>query len=352
MSGGGGGGGGPITELQNLALLGVGISADVTNPFAAKLNNALWAAKSVAEGGDGNLRYKLSKESAAKTLLFLFQDNYSGRAEIGLTGDDDFHFKVSPDGSGWVEAIRIDRASGRVSFPASGGPREMLAANRTYYVRTDGSDANDGLTNSAGGAFLTLQKAYDVVAAKLDLGGFTVTVQVAPGTYAGGLNVAQPWTGGGAVTLQGDTTTPGNVLIATNGSGAHCVNVSAALPGALTVTGFKLTTAGAGSTASNHVGTGSLLLGTNDYGVATRFHVNVGSAAAIVRMQSAYTISGGAAVHWVANAGGYLVAGAAVTLIGTPNFSAEFAVATRVALIENVGSSFSGSATGKRYDAN
>ena len=228
----------------------------------------------------------------------------------------------------------------------------MLAANRTYYVRTDGSDANDGLTNSAGGAFLTLQKAYDVVAAKLDLGGFTVTVQVGPGTYTGGLNVAQPWTGGGAVTLQGDTTTPGNVVIATNGSGAHCVNVSAALPGALTVTGFKLTTAGAGSDCVNHVGTGSLLLGNNDYGAATRFHVNVGSAAAIVRMQSAYAISGGAAVHWVANAGGYLVAGAAVTLIGTPNFSAEFAVATRVALIENVGSSFSGSATGKRYDAN
>ncbi len=197
-----------------------------------------------------------------------------------------------------------------------------------------------------------MQKAYDVIAAKLDLGGFTVTVQVGPGTYAGGLDVAQPWTGGGAVTFQGDTATPGNVVIATNGSGAHCVNVSAALPGALTVAGFKLTTAGAGSDCVNHVGTGSLLLGTNDYGAATRFHVTVGSAAAIVRMQSAYAISGGAAVHWVANAGGYLTFAAAVTLTGTPAFAAEFALATRVALIELAGGSFTGAATGKRYDVN
>jgi len=41
-----------------------------------------------AEGGDGNLRYKLSKESASKTLSFLLQDNFSGRAEIGLTVTD------------------------------------------------------------------------------------------------------------------------------------------------------------------------------------------------------------------------------------------------------------------------
>ena len=88
-----------VTAIQNLALLGIGTTADSTNVLSAKLNNALFVSKTVAEGGDGSLRYKLSKESVAKTLSFLFQDNYSGRAEIGLTGDDDFHFKVSPDGS-------------------------------------------------------------------------------------------------------------------------------------------------------------------------------------------------------------------------------------------------------------
>ena len=36
---------------------------------------------------------------------------------MGTTGDDDFHFKVSPDGSSWAEAIVIDRTTGAVAFP-------------------------------------------------------------------------------------------------------------------------------------------------------------------------------------------------------------------------------------------
>ena len=117
-----------IDELQNLALLGVGTTADATNPFSAKLNNALWAAKTVAEGGDGNLRYKMSKESAAKTLSLLLQTNFSGRAEIGLTGDDDLHIKVSPDGSTWITAVSIDKSTGtatirgQIAFPATQNP--------------------------------------------------------------------------------------------------------------------------------------------------------------------------------------------------------------------------------------
>src|SRR5207253_10452483 len=97
----------------------VGTTSDSTNPFSAKLSNALWIAKTVAEGGDGNLRYKLSKESAAKTLSLLLQTNFSGRAEIGLTGDDDFHFKVSADGSTWVDALKIAGASGDISAAAA-----------------------------------------------------------------------------------------------------------------------------------------------------------------------------------------------------------------------------------------
>lgn len=107
---------GILPPLQNLALLGVGTEADTDNPFAAKLNKALWTALRASEGGDGDLRYTLNKEGSADVLSLLMQSNWSGRAEIGLVGDDDLTIKVSADGAAWKEALRIDRQSGRVAM--------------------------------------------------------------------------------------------------------------------------------------------------------------------------------------------------------------------------------------------
>jgi hypothetical protein len=106
-----------VTSIQNLARLGVGAAADAANPFSARLNNALWAARTVADGGDGDLRTKMSKESASDALSLLMQTNFSGRAEIGLAGDDNLSVKVSADGSAWKTALVADRTSGAVSMP-------------------------------------------------------------------------------------------------------------------------------------------------------------------------------------------------------------------------------------------
>jgi hypothetical protein len=130
--------------LQNLSLLGIGTTADATNPFSAKLNNALWIGKTVAEGGDGDLRYKLSKESAAKTLSLLMQTNFSGRAEIGLIGDDDFRFKVSPDGSTWYESFVISRSSGKLLLGIDGSaaaPALAWAADPDNGIYRTGANA-------------------------------------------------------------------------------------------------------------------------------------------------------------------------------------------------------------------
>jgi hypothetical protein len=82
--------------------------------------------------------------------------------------------------------------------------RELLTEDRTYYVRTDGSDSNNGLADTSGGAFLTIQKAIDVVKT-LDVGGFAVTVACTGDfTGQGTINIFLP-IGVGEFILQGDT---------------------------------------------------------------------------------------------------------------------------------------------------
>jgi hypothetical protein len=102
------------------------------------------------------------------------------------------------------------------------GVRERLSATRTYYVRTDGSDSNNGLTNASGGAFATIQKAVNTVNA-LDLNGQVVIIQLGAGTYTGGVSIVGPFFGMSdreAVRIIGDETTPSNVVISTTGANA------------------------------------------------------------------------------------------------------------------------------------
>ena len=93
--------------------------------------------------------------------------------------------------------------------------RSVLSGNRTYYVRKDGNDSNNGLTDNSADAFLTIGKAMSV-SSMIDFNGNTVTVQVRPGTYAE--QVVIPAVVGAATyssfVLQGDAGTPSNVVIA------------------------------------------------------------------------------------------------------------------------------------------
>ena len=225
------------TSFGNPLLLGINATADLTNRLAVASDASLFS----HDGADH--RMKINKAAAGDTASQLFQTGLSGRAEFGLTGDDDWHVKVSPDGTTWHEALIADRATGRVTFPNTPG-RETLAANRTYYVRTDGSDSNDGLTNSSGGAFLTIQHAVNVARA-LDLAIYTVTIQVGAGTFAenvsigplvGGANTATPLIilgAGYASTTIGAGS--GNAIVATGAVGVAIGNFSLAASQAVAV---------------------------------------------------------------------------------------------------------------------
>lgn len=235
------------------------------------------------------------------------------------------------------------RADGTWSAPAGGSGRELLTASRTYYVRTDGSDSNDGLANTSGGAFLTIQKAVDV-ACSLDLGIYAVTINVADGTYTGAVTLKK-YVGTGPISIVGNTTTPGNVAISVTSSNCFTANQTPAY----TLSGMKLstTTSGSGVRAQN----GSPITLTHiHFGACAATHIWSESNATI-SITTAYTIDGGSGRHWLAYRGGLIFGPGAVTvtLSGTPAFSTAFADAQLTGGMEVNGITFSGSATGVRY---
>lgn len=128
-----------LRRLADLERMGVGAKADAINPLSVKANGVLFAAKGVSEGGSGDLRFTLNKEGPATTVSQLYQSNWSGRAETGLTGDDDFHVKVSADGVSWKEALVADRATGKVSAP-NGRAHATTGKDIADFVFTPGGD--------------------------------------------------------------------------------------------------------------------------------------------------------------------------------------------------------------------
>jgi hypothetical protein len=127
------GGAAPTT----LPLLGINATADATNKLSVSSSAIL-----LNNIGNG-VQVKLNKNTVADTASLLFQTGFSGRAEMGTVGDDDFHFKVSADGSTFREAIVVQAASGRVTLknapviePAAGDPASPVNGQLWYNSTT------------------------------------------------------------------------------------------------------------------------------------------------------------------------------------------------------------------------
>lgn len=96
--------------------MGINAQADGDNRLTVKSDNVLFTHDDVTPGS-GDMRHKLNKATPAHTASLLFQTDFQGRAEIGTTGSDAFSIKISPDGESWREAMIVEGANGRVSFP-------------------------------------------------------------------------------------------------------------------------------------------------------------------------------------------------------------------------------------------
>ncbi|HEV7253777.1 MAG TPA: DUF2793 domain-containing protein [Mesorhizobium sp.] len=122
-----------LAGVNPTALVGINATADATNRLAVKSQAALFD----HEGADHRL--KINKAAASATASVLFQSGYSGRAEIGLAGDDHWRLKASADGATWREALAADAASGAVRFPG-GVEHAASRAPMSGLIFTPGGD--------------------------------------------------------------------------------------------------------------------------------------------------------------------------------------------------------------------
>ena len=97
---------------QNLNRIGINATADDTNRLTVS------APATLLSGDGAGHHLKVNKAEAADTASVMFQTGWTGHAEMGLTGDNDFSIKISPDGAAWTSALRFDGQSGRASGAA------------------------------------------------------------------------------------------------------------------------------------------------------------------------------------------------------------------------------------------
>lgn len=114
------------SDLQNISGVGINTTSDANNGLAV----ASPAVLLTHGGGSGGHQLKINKATAGDTASLLFQTGWSGRAEMGTTGSDNFAIKVSADGSTFTDALTFDAASGIASGAAVQQSVDDITAGR------------------------------------------------------------------------------------------------------------------------------------------------------------------------------------------------------------------------------
>ena len=104
-------GAGPaIPPVLSVDEVGISATSDATNRLAVASPASLFN-----HAGAGH-QMKLNKASTAQTAAILFQTNFSGRAELGTLGNNNFALKVSGNGTSYTTALEVNATSAGVEL--------------------------------------------------------------------------------------------------------------------------------------------------------------------------------------------------------------------------------------------
>lgn len=120
---------------MSVSELGINATADATNRLVVASEASL-----LTHDGAGH-QLKINKALNTDTASLLFQTGFSGRAEMGTVGSDNFDIKVSVDGSTWNTAISLTGASGVAEFPTGASVGGQDVFHRGNILGTVGESA-------------------------------------------------------------------------------------------------------------------------------------------------------------------------------------------------------------------
>jgi hypothetical protein len=242
----------PLLKFELVDKVGINAVADNTNRLAIKSPASLFDNQ-----GAGH-QIKLNKASATATGSILYQTGYSGRAEVGLTGDDNLKMRVSADGTTWKTALEIDKTSGTIGIGHTPSATEplRLRLNQNNSTQMTIENTNTGAQASSGANLVAANSHYF----RMQLYGsgsmfaFT-TAQFFLGTYAN-------------VPLYLRTNTQDRVVISGDGRvaiGGYAHSAKLYVDGAIRPKGFTVATLPVASTE----GSGAMIFVSDDSGGAT-----------------------------------------------------------------------------------
>jgi len=195
-----------------------------------------------------------------------------------------------------VKAALADTNATAIADINSRGYRATASANVNVYVRVDGNDTNSGLTNTAAGAFLTLQAAVDYLGG-LDLKTFSATVHVGDGTYEGVSLPKLLTTGTGSIV--GNTASPNLVNI----SGTNIAAITGINAGVWYISGVTVSSGPLQGLASD--GPTRFNVSSTWYGTCGHAHISAASGG-VINISGTYSIVGNAAFHYLVTNYGFI----------------------------------------------
>lgn len=135
-----------VTLPETLPRLGINAPPDDVNRLS------LGAAASLFSHAGMGHQIKVNKAAPAHTASLLFQTNFSGRAEMGLTGSDAFSIKVSANGAEFATALTAT-STGEVTLPQAvtvGGALSLAGPVSGAAVQSGPSDGTAGRLMTTG----------------------------------------------------------------------------------------------------------------------------------------------------------------------------------------------------------